>query len=105
MHHLRRHLKWKKLGKGMKNKVFYGRVPALVLIFSANIFNTLSQSAVVYEAVFKMLGAASVSAGPFVLKHFANKDMVQDYTQAIAIAEKLRARSTASKQGHRHVRI
>lgn len=85
-----RHLKWGKLSKQIKNKVYWGRVSALVLIITGGIFQTTAQTSVAHEAIYKLIGSAAVSSVPFIHKHFTNKNNVQDWTHARAISERIK---------------
>jgi len=85
-----RHLRWGKLSRQMKHRVYWGRVSALVLLISGGIFQTMSQTAVVHETVYKMIGSAAISTVPFIHKNFTNKNMVQDWTHARAISERIK---------------
>ena len=85
-----RHLRWGKLSRQMKNQVYWGRVSALLLLISGGIFQTISQTAVVHGTVYKMIGSAAVSTVPFIHKHFTNKNMIQDWTHARVISERIK---------------
>lgn len=85
-----RHLKWDKISKRIKNKVYWGRVSALVLLITGGIFQTTSQTAVAHEAVYKLIGSAAISTVPFIHTHFTNKNMIQDWTHARAISERIK---------------
>ena len=60
--------------------------------YIGGIFQTISQTAVVHGTVYKMIGSAAVSTVPFIHKHFANKNIIQDWTHARVISERIKVK-------------